>query len=318
MRLFFVWLAVCLIWSTVWLFIKLGLRDLPPISFAWIRLALAVMVLAPLVYAERRRLPRAPRDYALIALTGIILLGLNYGLLFWGAQFISSGLTAVLQASAPAFGLGFAHYYLPGERITPLKLSAVGVGLVGVAVIFSHQLQLAGWTALFGSAAVVGGAVCVAFAYVLVKAYVSHLPSTILTTGQMLCGLVPLAAVGLIREGNPADFHWTFTAVGSLLYLVLVGSVAAFWLNYWLLKRMDATKVLLMNLLEPLLAVLLGALVLGETLTGRTLFGGLLILLSVGLVLTRPQRRVPGSDVPGSGMQVASADEPSRPPSLQP
>ena len=297
MKVLFVWVVTCLIWSTVWLFIKLGLRDLPPVSFAGIRLVVAVAALLPVIIVQRVRLPHKARDLVLIAVTGWLLLGLNYGLVFWGAQHISSGLTAVLQAVTPAFGLAFASHYLPHERITLLKLCALASGIAGVAIIFSNQLQVAGWQALLGCAAVVTGALCVALAYVLIKAYGSHLHPTVLTAGQMLCALVPLLIFGFAKEGSPLTFNWTLRAVVSLLYLALAGSVAAFWLNYWLLKRMDATKVLLMSIVEPLLAVLLGALVLGETLTGRTLLGGVCILFSVWLILLRrsesPQIRPP-------------------------
>ncbi len=290
MGILLVWLAVCLVWSTVWLFIKLGLQDLPPLSFAGIRLAIAVAVLLPVIIVQRRAWPCDARDLVLIAVTGFLLLSLNYGLLYWGAQYISSGLTAVLQATTPAFGLALANYYLPQERATLWKLCAIALGVAGVAVIFSDQLQVAGWWALLGCAAVVTGALCVALAYVLVKAYGSHLQPTTLVAGQMLCGLVPLVTFGLVREGSPFEFRWTPLAVVSLLYLALAGSVAAFWLNYWLLKRMEATHVMLMAIVEPLLAVLLGAIVLGEALTARTLLGGACILLSIGLVLTRRSR----------------------------
>lgn len=287
MKVVLVWLIVCFIWSTMWLFIKLGLRDLPPVSFAGLRLMVAVCVLLPVIAARRIPLPRRGRDIALIVVTGFLLLTLNYALLYWGSQYIPSGLAAVLQAATPAFGLIFARYYLPDERITPLKLCALALGIAGVGVIFSNQLEVAGWRGFWGSVAVATGGICVAFAYVLVKAYGNHLPPTTLTTGQMLCGLVPLVVFGLAREGNPLRFHWTPLAVGTLLYLALAGSVAAFWLNYWLLKRMDAAKVLLMSVAEPLLAVLLGAAVLGESVTGRTMLGGACILLGVALLLTR-------------------------------
>jgi drug/metabolite transporter (DMT)-like permease len=287
MKVLLVWLATCLIWSAVWLFIKLGLQDLPPLSFAGIRLAIALVALTPLLAVQRPPLPRMGRDVALIAGTGLLLLCLNYALLYWGAQYISSGLTAVLQAVTPAFGLVFAHY-LSGESVTLRKAGALGLGIVGVAVIFLNQLQLAGWLALLGCAAVVAAAVCVALAYVLVKAYGRRLHPLTLMAGQMLCGLVPLLTAGLIKEGSPLAFRWTFLAVAALLYLALGCSVLAFWLNYWLLRRLDATNVLLMSIIEPLLAVLLGALVLGESLTARALLGGACVLLSVGLLLTHP------------------------------
>src|SRR5687768_17960944 len=114
----FVWIATCLIWSTVWLFIKLGVRDVPPVTFAAFRLAAALAVLGPLTLARRTPLPRSPRDWVLIASTGVVLLGVNYALLNWGIQFISSGLTAVLQALTPAFGFVFAHALLHDERMT--------------------------------------------------------------------------------------------------------------------------------------------------------------------------------------------------------
>lgn len=287
MKLLFVWLIVCLIWSSVWLFIKLGLQDLPPLSFAGIRLVIAVAILLPVMIVQRKSFSRRPGDLILIAITGLLLLSLNYGLLYWGTQYISSGLTAVLQAATPLFGLVLAHFFVPNERITLLKLFGLGLGIIGVAVIFSNQLQIAGWMALLGCAAVVAGAVCVAISYVLVKAYGSHLHPTTLITGQMLCGLVPLVILGFMTEGNPITFRWTSTAVVSLLYLALAGSIAAFWLNYWLLARMDATKVMLMGIAETLLAVLLGAVILGEAVTDRALIGGMCILLSVWLVMTR-------------------------------
>lgn len=296
MKVLLVWVVVCFIWSTVWLFIKVGLQDLPPVSFAGIRLVVAVLVLLPVLVLRRTALPRGARDLGLIASTGLLLLGLNYGLLYWGAQYISSGLTAVLQAATPAFGLAFAHYLLPGERITLLKLCALALGVAGVAVIFSNQLRVAGWWAFAGCAAVVAGAVCVAFAYVLVKARGNHLHPTTLMAGQMLCALVPLVAYGFVKEGNPLALRWTPTAVFSLLYLALAGSVAAFWLNYWLLRRMEATKVMLMAVVEPLIAVLLGAAVLGESVDVRTLVGGVCILLSVALVLTRGRAQEAGVD----------------------
>src|ERR1700716_4107964 len=92
------WWVTCLIWSSVWLFIKIGLRDLPPVTFAAIRLLVAIAVFLPILAIRRVPLPGQARDWSVIGVAGILLLGVNYALLFWGAQFIPSGLTAVLQA----------------------------------------------------------------------------------------------------------------------------------------------------------------------------------------------------------------------------
>src|SRR5256714_3990318 len=110
----------------------------------------------------------------------------------------------------------------------------------------------------------------------------------------MACGLVPLFAFGLAFEGNPVSFHWTTLAVVSLLYLTLVGSVAAFLLYYWLVRNMDVTKTMLIALVTPLAAVLLGMAVLGERLTWRVVAGGALIMSGIGLVVLRSRTRRAG------------------------
>src|SRR5919112_1164913 len=285
-----VFLLLCMIWGSTWLFIKLGLRDLPPLSFAATRFLLATVILSAVVAVRRASLPRGRAEWWLIARTGVLAFALNYGLLFWGEQHISSGLAALIQATIPAFGMLIAHAYLPGERLDARKMAGVLLGVVGVGVIFSNQLGSEGTRALAGSAAVVVGAACVAWANVLVKARGAKLDPAVLALGQMVCGLVPLACYGLAFEGNPLRMSWTPLAVVCLLYLTLVGSVAAFLLYYWLVQHIDVTKTMLIALVTPLAAVALGMLTLGERLTWRAIAGGALIMSGVALVVFRRAR----------------------------
>lgn len=280
-----VWLITCAIWSTVYLFIKIGVRDVPPVTFAAFRLGAAVAILAPLTVARGTALPRRPRDWLLIAATGFVLLGVNYALLNWGIQFISSGLAAVLQALTPAFGFVFAHVLLHDEKMTRVKGVALLLGIAGVAAICSHQLRLSGPAALWGSVAVVASSACVAIAYVVMRRHGGHLHPSVVTAGQMLAAIGPLAVYGALVEGNPVRVPWTRAAVLAGLYLAIFGSITAAWLNYWLLKRIGATRLLVMGLVEPLVAVLLGVAFLGEAMTGWTLAGGVCILVGVALVL---------------------------------
>src|SRR5262245_47005413 len=139
-----VWLILSLIWGTTWIFIKLGLRDLPPLTFAGLRFLVAAVILWLIVFWRRRAVPRGRSDWLLIAWTGFIAFALNYGLIFWGEQYISSGLAAVLQSTIPVFGLVFAHYLLPAERITMRKLAGVVLGIAGTSVIFYDQMAVEG------------------------------------------------------------------------------------------------------------------------------------------------------------------------------
>lgn len=283
-RVISVWILTCLIWSTVWLFIKLGVRDVPPVSFAAMRLLIGMLLMVPLTLALKVPLPKRARDWGLIAGTGVILLGFNYALLNWGMRFISSGLTAVLQAITPAFALVFSHFLLKDEKMTTRKVSGLALGVAGIAVIFWDQLNFGG-RALAGSITVTLGALCVAFAYVMVRRSGTSVHPTAITTGQMMAAFVPLLAYGWAVEGNPVRIHWTSTALVSATYLALMGSVVAASLNYWLLPRVGAVNLLIMGLVEPPIAVALGAWVLGETMNARAIAGSALILLSVWLAM---------------------------------
>ncbi|MBA2524239.1 MAG: EamA family transporter [Pyrinomonadaceae bacterium] len=286
-----VWLLLCCIWGSTWLFIKLGLEDLPPLTFAGIRFVIAVTILFSLIAIRRLSLPRTGRDWMLLAMTGLLAFSLNYGLLFWGEQYISSGLAALLQATIPAFGLVIAHFYLPGERMTPARILGVILGVLGVAVVFSSQLEIAGPKALAGCAALVLSSVCAAYSNVLVKAYGKQLDPAILAGGQMFFGMIPLLLIGIPLEGNPLRFRWTPMAVVALFYLAIVGSVVAFLLYYWLVHNMDVTKTMLIALVTPVVAVTLGMLVLNEELHWRTLVGGAMIMSGIGLVVVRRVKR---------------------------
>src|SRR5213076_563423 len=136
-----------------WLFIKLGLADLPPLTFAGIRFLIASLILIGLILARGLRWPRQRRDWLVIAVVGLLQFSLNYGLVFWGEQRISSGLAAVLQSTFPSFGLVIAHFYLPNERLTAKKVIGVLLGFTGVAIIFSQQISITGQSALIGSVA---------------------------------------------------------------------------------------------------------------------------------------------------------------------
>ena len=286
-----VWLILCGIWGSTWLFIKLGLADLPPITFAGIRFVIACSILFSLIRIRQIPLPRARADWLLLASSGILSFGLNYGLVFWGEQYITSGLAALLQATLPAFGLVFAHLHLPAERLTWTKIGGVVLGVFGVGVVFSNQLAVSGRQALAGCVALILSAMFAAYSNVLVKRFGKHLNPAVLSAGQMLFGLLLLLAVGIPLEGNPLKLHWTLMAVIAMVYLAIVGSVIAFMLYYWLVLNMDVTKSMLIALVTPVVAVILGMIVLDEEFGWRTLAGGAMIILGIGFIVVRKTKK---------------------------
>jgi drug/metabolite transporter (DMT)-like permease len=287
--------VLCLIWSSTWGFIKVGLRDLPPVTFLTARFVLAAILMVIIARLRRAVWPRTYAEWRLLAITGVLTFTINYGLVYWGENYTSSGLAALFQATIPLFGLLLAQVYLPNERLTARRLLGVLVGLAGVGIIFARQISIGDRWALAGGVGIVAGAFAAAYSGVLVKARAAKFDLTVLLGGQLCFGLIPLLIVALLKEGDPTKMHWTGMAVAAILYLALVGSVTAFLLYYWLVRNMDVTKSQLISLIIPVLAVVLGMIFLGERVTWHLAAGALCIFIGIALVIWR--RRAPGKTV---------------------
>lgn len=279
--------ALCVIWSSTWLAIKVGLRDLPPISYAAIRFVIAIVVLLAISVGRVPLLPKRRADFKLLAWTGVLMFAVNYGLLFWAELHVSSGLSAVLQATIPIFGMVFAHYVLPSEPLRWQRVVGAVLAIGGVAVICSRLLDFGGLLAFWGGLAVVFGAAGAAFSNVFLKAREVRLAPAMIAAWQMIFGAVPLLATGLLVDGNPLRFHWTGTALFCLLYLAIIGSALAFLLLYWLLPRMSVTNLQTISLITPPGAVAFGWLMGGETFPLLSLAGGALVLAGVWMIFRK-------------------------------
>ena len=285
------WLTLCVIWSSTWLVIKVGLRDLPPISFVAIRFVIAVIALIAVSAGRFSLLPPRRSDYAILAGTGILMFGLNYTLLFWGELYVSSGLAAVLQATIPIFGMLFAHWMLPDEPLRLPKLFGACVALAGVALICGRLLSFSGMIGFWGGLGIVFGGASAAFSNVVLKARAIQLPPAMIAAWQMFFGILPLLFLGYAVEGNPVYFHWTGRSLFCLLYLAIMGSALTFLLLYWLLPRMTVTNLQTISLITPPGAVMLGWLLGGEKFPLWALFGAALVLAGVWLIFRKVKDR---------------------------
>lgn len=292
-RIAVAWITLCVVWSSTWLAIKVGLRNLPPISFVALRFAIAIAVLIAVSIGRVRLLPIRRSDYAVLAFTGVLMFGVNYTLLFWAELHVSSGLAAVLQATIPIFGMFFAHWILPEEPLRMRKLAGAVVALGGVAIICARLLDFSGMLAFWGGVVIIIGAASAAYSNVLIKSRAIQLAPAMLAAWQMIFGTVPLIFLGFVVDGNPAHFHWTTMSIFCLLYLAIIGSALTFLLLYWLLPRMTVTNLQTISLITPPGAVMLGWWIGGETFPIWSLFGAAFVLLGVWMILRRIRERPP-------------------------
>ncbi len=301
------WLTLCVVWSSTWLAIKVGLRDLPPISYAGIRFLIAIAVLVAVSVGRVRLFPSRRSDYGPLAVTGILMFGVNYGLLFWGELHVSSGLAAVLQATIPIFGMVFAHWMLPAEPIRLRKFAGSLIALGGVAMICARLLSFSGVMAFWGALGIVAGAAGAAFSNVVLKRRAIQLAPSMIAAWQMIFGALPLLAIGFAWEGNPLRFHWSSMSIFCLLYLAIIGSALTFLLLYWLLPRMTVTNLQTIALITPPGAVMLGWLIGGEQFPLWSLFGAGLVLVGVWMIFRRTKTSRRAEPEPGTAVAVPRA-----------
>ncbi len=289
LRVLAVWWFACLLWSSTFLFIRVGLGDIRPFTLASTRLVVALAILAPIAIVRRDLANLSAVDVRRVAAAGLLLLGVNYSLLFWGAQFVPSGLVAILQSATPLLALAIACA-AGQERVTARKLLTFTLGVVGVTLIFGSEALASGRTSIVGAGAVLGSSVCVASAYVWMKSYGGRIPPLSMTTIQNGAAVVPLIGIALVMEGVPAPARWSLAGWAAVIYLAVAASVVAFGLNYWLLARMDASAMLMMGVAEVPIAVLLGAAFLSERLPAGTFLGGTCVLVAVVTALVGDAR----------------------------
>jgi len=283
-----VFATLCFIWGSSWLAIKVGLDFLPPFLFAGVRFAVAslfLMFLVPLLHA---RIPKDRSSWTVMIFLGIFQITLVYGLVFWGEQYISSGLTAVLSATLPLFVVVFAHVSIKAEPITRRKVLGVIVAFMGVAAIFWRDLASAQVStiqfSLLGSLAIVGSAASGAVGNVVAKKYAGGIDPSANVLIQSVVGAVSLLFVGMVTEQGSV-LRLVPTVIAAVLYLGVVGSALAFVGWYWLLTKTTATNSSLVLFVTPIVALALGWLVLQEAVEPVVALGTFLILSGVYLTV---------------------------------
>jgi drug/metabolite transporter (DMT)-like permease len=282
--------AVSFIWGSTWLAIKIGLGTMPPFLSAGMRFALAAGILSGLSWAAGVPWPTRARTHAGLLALGFLNFVVNYGVVYWGEQYVSSGLTAVLFATYPLFVLLVAHATIGGERITPRKAIGVALGFAGVYVIFRSDLAVGDPRAALAAAVILVSPVASALTSVGIKKWGHDFHPYTLTALPMAYGALALTAIGLAFE-DARTIEWSTAAIGSLAYLALFGSVIAFVIYYRLLKVVPVSLLALVSYAFPIVAVVLGWLVLDERLSGSTLVGAFGVL--VGIALATWRRRPP-------------------------
>jgi drug/metabolite transporter (DMT)-like permease len=244
-------------------------------------------VLLVLSRLSRIRLGRSSTERRLWWSNALLSFSGSYAIVYWAEQYVPSGLSAVLFATFPLFVSILAHFFLPGERLSPRSTAGILVGFLGVAVIFSEDLRKLGSPMVATASAVfLLSPIVSAVANVAVKKWGAGIHPFSLTAIPMgLAGAITgLAALTLERE---RDIRFDGVSVGALLYLAILGSAFTFTVYFWLMSHLPATRLALITYAIPVVAVLVGSIFLDEPLTSRVLLGAGCVVGGVAMAVRR-------------------------------
>ncbi len=275
--------SLVLIWGSTWAAIRVSLEGIPPLTGVVIRFTLACLLLLALAPVLRVRLGATVIERRLWWVNAVLTFTISYGLVYWAEQWVPSGLAAVIFATFPLFVAVLAHFFLPGERLRTATFLGVLIGFIGVAVLYSEDLgALVGPRAGFAAKVMLIAPVASAFANVAVKRWGSGVhPFSISGVSMGLGALLVVPFAWMVERGREITFGTR--PVLAVAYLAVVGSAVAFTVYYWLLRRLPATSLSLINYATPVVAVLIGTLWLGEPFTLRILLGAALVVVGVAI-----------------------------------
>ncbi len=281
---------ICLIWGSTWLAIKVGLVGVPPFLGAGLRFLIAALIIGAVLAFRRRRIHLTDDDKICVVSLGLLVFWLDYAAVYWAETRISSGLTALLFSTMPLMTSLLSAFWTRGETLNGRKIAGILVGVVGTALLFWPDDRLGASQAL-GMLAALFGSLCASVNLVTMKKRGRESDPFVLNFFGMGIGALCLLAMSAALESWPA-VSWTRSNLAALAYLSVVGSVVAFWIYYYLIKRMDATMVSLTTLVIPIVALVLGRTFLAERIAPTAAAGIVTVLAGVAVAIapSRPGR----------------------------
>jgi len=284
-----------LIWGSTWAAIKIGLRGMPPFTGIALRFTIAGALLLVVMRLSGLSIRPDARIAGLWVVNAILTFSVSYGAVYWAEQWLPSGLTSILFATYPLWLALLAHFWLPGERLTPRMATCIVLGFAGVVVIFGDDLvALAGARANIAAAVLMIAPLAAATGNLIVKRWGSGIHPLHLTAVPMLMTGALMGVLAAVTERH-RPLTADATAIGALLYLAVIGSALAFTLYFWLLDRLPATQLSLIVYCAPVMAVAIGVLVLGESVSGPMLLGATMVVAGVSFGATGAPRDRPPS-----------------------
>jgi len=282
-------IILCLIWGTTWLAIKFSLGGLPPFLGAGIRFALAAIALLIIILFKRQSLKIKKREWRFLLITAFLIYLIDYGMIYWGEQYLNAGVTAIFFAPFAIFTAIWSHFLFRSEPFKWSTYIGLALSFSGILIVYYDQLVITHFDkhVIMGATAVLLGAAGGAMAVPIIKKHLIGMSTIPMTFYQMAVGSGYLLIIGMSVE-NTSTIQISQPVVLAVLYLGLIGSALAFALYYHLLKTMSAITLSLVIYVTPIVALVTDYIAFREIIPVRSMIGTVIILL--GIAFTQKRR----------------------------
>jgi len=280
-----IWLIILsLLWGPAFLFMKVAVQEVPPLTVAAVRVGLGAVLLYLILRWQGRALPKLGPVWKHFLVMGLTSNAIPFFLLSWSQQYIDSALAAILVGTMPLFTMLLAHFLTADDTLSPGKVAGVVIGFAGLVVLFIPVLLAGVQATLWGLAAAIGASISYSYAFVYARQRLRGLPPLVAPTAQLITASLCLAPLALSIERPFTLPLPSWPVLAALLLMTLLSTVLAFVLYYRVMERASATTMSVVTYLNPIVATLLGVLVLNEALGWNGYAGGALVLLSAVVI----------------------------------
>lgn len=272
------------IWGSSFLFIKVLVDEISPIEIVTGRLFFGMLAIGGYMLWRRMPLRVTPRLVVQVTFLAIVANILPFGLIAWGEEHIDSGIAAVLNSTMPIFTAILAAILLAEERLTALRLAGLGLGFVGVVVLTGDDIVNVTDSSVLGQLAVIGAAACYGVGSIYSRQLLGTHDPIKLSMLQVTIGTLLSAPLIFAIEGSPG-YGLSVEGTLSLLGLGALGTGLAYVLFLWLIDNVGSVRASLVTYVVPVIALVLGWLVLDESIGLNVILGAALIIAGVASVM---------------------------------
>jgi drug/metabolite transporter (DMT)-like permease len=281
----FLWLVLlAALWGPSFLFIKVAVAEIPPLTLVAGRVGIAAALLLAMLRLQGGSLPKSRRLWMHFAVVGLFSNALPFALFSWGELYIDSALAAILNGTTPLFTMVLAHFFIADDRLSPVKVAGALLGFGGLALLIAPSLMGGVQATTLGLLAVTAAAASYGIAIVYTRQNLRGLPPLVGPVAQLTMASIYIVPLALIIEQPYRLPMPSWAAAGSLLTLAVFGTAVAFIVYYRLMERTSATYVSMVTYVVPVFGLALGIIVLAERPAWNAYAGCALILAGVMIV----------------------------------